>query len=231
MTARVRMLRRVRAAGCSLLLTACTAPPRQEVVFPALDQHRVYATAYPAQGRQRALLLLFHQALSNQEEYAPLIPRLTSTGCGVLTVDLRAGGAMWGSVNATWVQDPSQSQTDYLASLADMEGALEWAHARWRGPVLVWGSSYTAGLVFVLAARHPAQVAGVLAFSPAEYVQEQSGLVRGAATHIRVPTYVTSTPGEAAAAIAIFQAVHSPVKQLFVPSLSSVHAASVLRED
>ena len=215
----------------TLILIACTPPHRQLVIFPAIDRQRVYATSYPAQDKQRALLVLFHQALSNQEEYAPLIPRLTQTGCAALTVDLRVGGAMWGAVNTTWLQDPSQSQTDYRAALADMEGALAWAHARWNGPILVWGSSYTAGLVFVLAARHPSWVAGLLAFSPAEYLQETPRLVREAAAQLRVPTYITSTPGEAAAATLIFQEVHSMRKQLFIPKLSAVHASSVLRAD
>ena len=34
-------------------------------------------------------------------------------------------------------------------------------------PILVWGSSYSAALVLQLAAKHPEEIAAVLAFSPA----------------------------------------------------------------
>lgn len=50
-----------------------------------------------------------------------------------------------------------------------MEAALEWAKARPFKRILVWGISYTAALVVLLAAYQP-EIAGVIAFSPGEYL-------------------------------------------------------------
>jgi pimeloyl-ACP methyl ester carboxylesterase len=50
-----------------------------------------------------------------------------------------------------------------------MEEALAWARSSGNnGKVLLWGSSYSAALVLVLAAEHHDEVGGVLGFSPGE---------------------------------------------------------------
>jgi len=51
---------------------------------------------------------------------------------------------------------------------------------------VVWGSSYSAALVFLLAARHPGDVNGVVAFSPGEYLSKGTA-VRDAARKAEVP--------------------------------------------
>src|SRR5450432_2944821 len=77
----------------------------------------------------------------------------------------------------------------------------------------VAGSSYSAALVFLLAAAHSGDVSGVVAFSPGEYLADTNA-VRAAVRRVNVPVYIDpSTADEAAASAAILKAVNSPNKQ------------------
>ena len=74
-------------------------------------------------------------------------------GFHALAIDQRSGGERWGYENET-VNKLGES-TKYLAALPDLEAALKWkADGGYGGKTLVWGSSYSAALVFLLAAEH-----------------------------------------------------------------------------
>jgi alpha-beta hydrolase superfamily lysophospholipase len=141
----------------------------------------------------RPLILLFHQAGSNRAEYAPIAPMLTALGFDALAIDQRSGGSLWGHANET-VRHLGRSE-DYGSAFHDLEGALTWAKSSGRsGPVIVWGSSYSAALVFLLAAKHLQDVKALLAFSPGEYLASPSS-VRSAAAQLSIPIFVTSAKG------------------------------------
>ena len=78
-------------------------------------------------------------------------------------------------------------------ALHDLEAALQWAKSSGQtGPIMVWGSSYSAALVFLLAASHRrGEVKAILAFSPGEYLHGSS-TVRKAAAQVSIPIFVTS---------------------------------------
>ena len=102
-----------------------------------------------------------------------------------------------------------------------------WARAQHSDrSVIVWGSSYSASLVFLLAAAHQDEVAAVLAFSPGEYFGR-------AAAQLRVPVFVTSAPdqGEEEAAAAIVAVVPAKLKQKFRQANGGIHGSSTLRDD
>lgn len=202
----------------------------EPVTLRAADGATVHGQYWPAAGRNAPLIVAFHQAGSNHAEYTPLAPRLNRRGFGVLAIDQRSGGDEFGAVNRT-VAALGRSDT-YEAALPDLEAALAWGVRRAGGaPVLVWGSSYSAALAFVLAARHPADVAGVLAFSPGEYLDDEEAVGR-AAQDVRVPVFIDQSSGrdEIAQSRAIFDALPGADKTLFVPKLA-VHGSSTLRDD
>ncbi len=121
----------------------------------------------------------------------------------------------------------------YDAAYADLEAALAWARAQQPPrPVIVWGSSYSASLTFLLAAAHPGEIAAVLAFSPAEYLRGP-GSVGAAAAKVRAPVFVTSAPdpGEEAAAAAILAAVPAKLKRQFHEPDGGIHGSATLRDD
>jgi alpha-beta hydrolase superfamily lysophospholipase len=202
----------------------------EPVTLTAADGVKVYAEFWPAVNAKAPLILAFHQAGSSLAEYAPLASRLNNAGLSVLAIDQRSGGDEFGGNNRT-VAALGRSAS-YDAALADLEAALVWGRAKAQGaPVLVWGSSYSAALVFLLAAKHPADIQGLLAFSPGEYLGAR-GAVQKAAQSVRVPVFVTqaSDKDEIAASRAIIGAVPGANKTLFIAK-QGVHGSSTLRSD
>ncbi|MHB8484411.1 MAG: alpha/beta hydrolase [Candidatus Acidiferrales bacterium] len=221
----------------SMMITSLPRPTRAQtpVQFKASDGVTIYADYYPAKDSSQPMILLFHQAHSNRYEYSTIAPRLESLGFSCLATDQRFGGTMFGEDNETdaHMSKVAAESHDVKGFEADLEAALAWAHAKDpRGRVILWGSSYSASLVFVVAARHPAEVAGVLAFSPGEYFPNHATLIEDAAKKVRVPVFITSENSADAVANAtkIFDAVASGNK-VHYSAKYAVHGSSTLLAD
>lgn len=228
------------AALALLALAACHPKPAnlpkesramaaEPVTLTAADGVKI-AGVHTSVEKPKALILLFHQAESGKDEYATIAPRLATWGYASLRIDQRAGGELFGgNVTASGVGvKPGHVATpaEYLAAKPDLEAALAWAEAR-KLPVILWGSSYSASLVFLLAAEHP-EVRAVMAFSPGEYFDDTK-LVRTAAAKVRAPVFATSAKdGHEIDAARNILAVVPGAKEQFVPKLGGVHGSSTL---
>ncbi len=205
-----------------------TATPKAVSASPiklkAADGVAIYGTLYTAP-TPKAVILLFHQAGSGKGEYATIAPKLVAMGYTALAIDQRSGGDMFGT-NETAVQ--LGHEASYLDAKADLQAALDWAVPQGK-PVVLWGSSYSSALVFLVAAENPGKVAAVMSFSPGEYLGQPT-LVRDAAARVSVPVFVTSakTAGEIAAAKAIVEAAPGATNVRFVPPNAGVHGSSTL---
>ncbi len=213
------------AASCGHAETQ-PAAPYQAVTFKAADGLVVHGARYRTL-HPKALILLFHQAGSSKAEYATIGPKLELAGYDALAIDQRSGGSMFGpnETAAALGRDAS-----YLDAKQDLEAALRWGETQ-KLPLILWGSSYSAALVFLVAADHPQALKGVLAFSPGEYLDHKD-MVKQAAARVRVPVYVTSAkdPSEIAAARSILAAARASVKVQYVPEAGGVHGSSTLIE-
>lgn len=223
------------AAALALLsLSACHPKPAnvpketramsaEPVTLTAADGVKI-AGVYTGVDKPKALILLFHQAGSGKDEYATIAPRLATWGYASLRIDQRAGGDLFGGNETVKALG---KPADYLAAKQDLEAALAWAETR-KLPVILWGSSYSASLVFLLAAEHPGAVKAVMAFSPGEYFDDKT-LVARAAAKVRVPVFATSAQDghEIDDTRAILAAVPG-AKEQFVPKQGGVHGASTL---
>ncbi len=200
------------------------------VAFDAADGITVYARVYEA-APNAPVILLFHQAGSGKSEYATIAPRLVKLGFNALAIDQRSGGDLYQPPNET-VAHLGKNAPSYLDAVPDIEAAIAWAkRVHPRSAIYLWGSSYSAALVFVLAARHPHDVAAVLAFSPGEYFPDKE-MVHAAARKVEVPVFVDSAadPVEIANARSILAVVPAKHKVQYVPT-AGVHGSSTLRED
>lgn len=223
------------AAAVVIFIVPRVAQAQQPVQFKAADGVEIFGTYYTAPNSSRPVILLFHQAGSNRFEYAPIAPKLVATGFSCLAIDQRWGGEMWGHTNET-VKKLGHTETaaNEMSDLeADLESALAWAHTR--NPhrkFILWGSSYSASLVFVVAAQHPQEVAGVLAFSPGEYFEAHPTVIEDAAMKVRVPAFITSENDvdQLRQATKIFDAVASRNKVHYKAQFA-VHGSSTLRTD
>jgi dienelactone hydrolase len=170
----------------------------------------------------KAIILLFHQAGSSQSEYATIAPRLAAAGYTSLAIDQRSGGGDNKTVTARG------RSSDYLSAKPDLQAALDWAGEKGK-PIILWGSSYSSSLIFLVGAENQGKVAALMAFSPGEYLGG-TAIVKAAAATISVPIFVTSAKysDEIAAAAAILAASPSPNKVQFRPAIAGVHGSSTL---
>jgi pimeloyl-ACP methyl ester carboxylesterase len=162
------MLRILTTALLLSFATAAVAKP-EEVKFVAADGVQVFADMYRSDaGMMAPIILLFHQAGSDARgEYTGIANRLIDNGYNVIAVDQRSGGDRFGGVNRTMANAVRQDY-DYCDAYPDLDAALQYARAAgFDGNLAVWGSSYSAALVFQLGAKNADEVDAVLGFSPA----------------------------------------------------------------
>ena len=172
--------------------------PVEEVQFNAIDGTVVFADLHRANADLEApLIILFHQAGgSARGEYAEIVPRLLEAGYHVLAVDLRSGGDRFGIDNRTAAG--VHGEVGYCDAYPDLEVALAYVKTTdFTGPRVIWGSSYSAGLVFKLAAEHPESVAAVLAFSPASGEAMEGCRPEASLSRLKVPTLALRPINEA----------------------------------
>jgi pimeloyl-ACP methyl ester carboxylesterase len=222
-------MRRLFIMAIAMFAMVQGADAAETTSFSAADGSKVFGDVYRPEGPAKATILLFHQAGSNRAEYMPIAPKLAALGYNVLAIDQRAGGSLWGKSNETAAAGSGGS--GYFDALPDLEGALAYAVRTWPGkPAVVWGSSYSASLVFFLAARHPNEIVGLLSFSPGEYFSGES--VAKQAAQVHCPVFITSVPaaGEIAAARELYDEVPGARKVDFVPTRGT-HGSSTLRTD
>jgi len=122
-----------------------------------------------------------------------------------------------------------------LSARQDLESSLRYARERYaRGPLLAWGSSYSAALVLVVAGQERGIADGVLAFSPGEYFPVAPGsptLVTDAARAIRVPVFITSARSETADWRPIYAALTPSLRRAYVPEADGRHGSSALLKE
>lgn len=156
-----------------LLSVACARAsdaPADAIRTETSDGVTIYGEAYfGALDATSPLILLFHQGGANgRGEYADFAPWLNDAGFRAIAWDQRSGGERFGSKNRTVAGLAPGTPATYCDAYPDLQAALDFVTSQALADrVVVWGSSYTAALVFRLAAENPETVRGVLAFSPA----------------------------------------------------------------
>jgi dienelactone hydrolase len=167
LTSPARVYPLIVAAAALLHGRGAAAQALVEVRFPVRDSLAVVADVHRgAAGRGGPTILLFHQGGGNARgEYRSITPRLLREGYHVVAADIRGGGDRFGSANRA---GPAPADFDYCDALPEVEAVVNLARAQgFTGPLVLWGSSYTASLALQAAARRSADVRAVLAFSPA----------------------------------------------------------------
>lgn len=153
----------------AVILAAGFVNAAEPIEFETADGVRIYGDLYASpDGQSAATILLFHQAGSDARgEYAGIAARLQENRYNVIAIDQRSGGTRLGGVNRT-VEQLDNKDFGYCEAYPDLQAALKFARDQdYDGPLAVWGSSYSAGLVFLLGAENSDEVGAILGFSPA----------------------------------------------------------------
>ena len=204
----------------------------ESVDFPTADGIKARADIYAAKNPSAAMILLFHQAGWSRGEYREIAPKLVELGYRVIAVDQRSGGGVNGVRNETNQRaEKKRLPRGYLDAYADLDAALTYAREHLQAErVIVWGSSYSASLVFRLASKRPEEVTAVMAFSPGEYFEKEKGPVYtwSFAKSVEQPLFVTSSKREREQVKPIFDASPAEKKILFTPASKGQHGSRAL---
>jgi alpha-beta hydrolase superfamily lysophospholipase len=160
---------RITICVVGLLGIASAIAEPTEFQLTTKDNVTVYGDIYRADNSKSApVILLFHQGGGDARgEYSDIAPRLTEIGFNAIAIDQRSGGDRFGQENRT-VTGLGDKEFGYCDAYNDLEATLAYAKGSgFDGPVIVWGSSYSAALIFKLAVEHEQEIDVALAFSAA----------------------------------------------------------------
>ena len=206
---------------------------KKTIRFPSQDGLIITADTYIDHKLNAPFIVLFHQARWSRGEYLETALRLNKLGFNCMAVDQRSGGQVNDVENQTFGRAKAQDKkTTYIDAYADMEAALHYAHSHFaKGKLIIWGSSYSAALVFRLAAENKDIVSALLAFSPGEYFEKLTGkkdYITQFAKQVNCPVYITSAQKEKPLWQGIYKALATQDKTSFLPTTAGNHGSKAL---
>ncbi len=195
----------------------------QTVSITAYDGVEITADVYRvSDDLETPFILLFHQAGYSRGEYREIAPRLNKLGYNCMAVDLRSGSGVRGVLNET-AREARRKSPDitYLDAETDILDALFYAREHYaRGPIILWGSSFSASLSLIIAAERPRVISGVVAFSPGEYFNDLDkpyGWVAQKTRKLEMPVFVASARNEERRWDLIYNGMYSTQKAAYRP--------------
>jgi len=222
------------------------------VTFFAEDGLMVNADLYMTEDTTAPYIILFHMADSSRGEYKSIAPQLMEIGYNCMAVDQRAGNSKiyveagissggGGIYNLTAVNlermtnKMSYSEKNkkgllpsYEFAYRDMKAALLYVRDELKAEnIIIWGSSYSSSLVFVLGSEFPDDVKGLLSFSPGEYFSFGDKTFKDFAANVMCPVLVAS---EIEASEEIYHCVRFDIKEYHRVSAHGSPAANSIWE-
>lgn len=196
------------------------------VMFPSGDGLMMSAVEYTIDSTS-PVIVLCHQARFSNYEYAEIAPRLNSMGYNCIAIDQRCGGTMDGHENMTYKNAvDAKKGVEYLDAEQDIVAGVDYAYNKWHKPIILWGSSYSGGLVLKTAANSD-KVQYALAFSPGEYYEGKLS-VKESIKGLNKPTFITSTEKEAGAIEKMIADVQPGVITQYFPETKGTHGSKCL---
>lgn len=223
---------------CILLLMAfpklycqsdLTSSIKETIQFSSGDGIQVTADLYMTANSRAPFIILYHQAGYSRGEYLEIAPKLNSMGFNCMAVDQRSGNKVNGIENETHKEAVAQNlKTDYLDALTDVEAAYLYVkYGINPEKIILWGSSYSAALMFYMGSEHHKNLSGILAFSPAEYFKVNGKEIKNFAKRVTSPVFVTSTKSEYPKWKSIYESLRSD-KFSYIPEGEGSHGSKAL---
>ena len=206
---------------------------QKTVSFKAKDGLEVTADLYLTKDEKAPMIILFHQAGWSRGEYKEIAPKLNKLGFSCMAVDQRSGETVNDVTNETFKRAEAKGlPTTYVDAMPDLNAAIDYVKANYKTAsyTLIWGSSYSAGLVLKIASERK-DVDGVLAFSPAEYYSKMGkpkDWITSTAKNISVPTFITSAKLEKKKWWDIAAQVPEENRAYFLPTKIGKHGSRAL---
>tara|TARA_R110002050_G_scaffold149463_1_gene275996 strand:+ start:14352 stop:15122 length:771 start_codon:yes stop_codon:yes gene_type:complete len=207
----------------------------QTITFKSLDGIDITADLYDNVETDKdvsPIILLFHQARFSRGEYREIAPKLNAMGYTCISIDQRSGDEVNEVKNETHLRATSKGlPTKYPDAYQDLQATLNYAVSEFPNrKIIVWGSSYSASLVFILAQKNPDLIAGVVSFSPGEYFKLEGKTIKEFAEGVKCPVFVTSAKNEHDSWAEIFKVLPAHNNQSFLPKGEGFHGSKALWE-
>lgn len=202
------------------------------ITFKSLDGLLITADLYMTADANAPFIILYHQAHYSRGEYLEIAPKLNAIGFNCLAVDQRSGDAVNDVVNQTHQRaEEAGEKTAYVDAYPDLEATLSYVKKTFKPKkIIVWGSSYSSALVFVLASKNKDKVDGILSFSPGNYFEMDGKTVSDYAKNISCPVFITSAKSEEKYWRLIYESLSSKNKSFYLPEGEGFHGAKALWE-
>ncbi len=201
----------------------------ETISFKANDGIIVTADLYMEHGSDAPFIILYHQAGYSRGEYRSIAPKLNALGFNCMAVDQRSGDQINNVINETHkVAVDANKPTEYLDAIPDIEAAYLYVkHSVKPEKIILWGSSYSAALMFYMGNVHHDNISGILSFAPGEYFKVNGKELKTYAAHITCPVFVTSAKSEYGNWKGIYDNIESK-KSSFLPETEGKHGSKAL---
>jgi pimeloyl-ACP methyl ester carboxylesterase len=200
----------------------------EKITFPSADNLPVTANLY-IKNDTAPFIVLCHMAGFNKSEYRETAKTLMDKGYNCLAIDQRSGGENYGYENETHNEAVKRGlATSYLNAEPDIVNAVNYIYDKYKKSVILWGSSYSASLALKIG-KENAHVRAIMAFSPGEYFEKDSMILKNHIRDIGKPVFITSSRVEANNDLmAIIDAVGPKTVTHFKPKGAGEHGSQVL---
>lgn len=209
-------------------ITESSVPTAERIEFTAADGLIVSGLMY-AIDDSSATILLCHQAGFNLHEYDEIAPKLNEIGYNCIAIDQRSGGIMEGIVNETADRAlDAQLPMDYVAAEQDITAAIDFASSKFNQAIILWGSSYSAGLALHMAEKND-NIRAVIAFSPGDYYGTSKPKLQNTMKTLKKPYFITSSKRESEDITTMLK--HNSLDSLhqhFIPKSAGIHGSKAL---
>lgn len=201
----------------------------ETINFKASDGVTVTADLYMPHKTSAPFILLYHQAGYSRGEYRSIAPQLNAMGFNCLAVDQRSGDKVNGIINETHKGAVAANlPTDYLDAIPDMEAAYLYVKYSIKpDKIILWGSSYSAAILFYMGSVHHKNLSGILCFAPGDYFKINNKELKTFAARITCPVFVTSAKSEYKNWKSIYDQIRSE-KSYFLPETEGKHGSKAL---
>lgn len=200
------------------------------ITIESTDGIKIHADVYDSNCNENLpIILLFHQAGYSRGEYRPIAPMLNELGYACISIDQRSGNKVNGIINETYLQAVKRRLgTNYIDALPDLRATIDYAIEKYQNrKIILWGSSYSSSLIFIVGTEYKTQVKALLAFSPGEYFTYQDKEIKDFAKLVECPVFITSSETEKKDWEAIYEAIN-PAKHSYLPDFEGYHGSKAL---
>lgn len=202
----------------------------ETITFPSMDKLEITADVYLTNDKDAPFLLLFHQAGWSRGSYREIAPKLNEMGFNCMAIDQRQGNIVNDIKNETAQRAKNKGlDQNYTDAYSDLQAALNYVYEKYEPKImLIWGSSYSAALSFVLADKNMEMLDGMLAFSPGEYFKFEDKSITEYAKNLHMPVFITSSKEEEKNWESIYEVIPSKYKMNYVPDFDGYHGSRAL---